>query len=132
MGFRDPRVLSQKLQNNAYNLIQAPPDAETAPDNDYQAGTTQIPGGYVPDNATNRPAAPPTVEQEYYDATAPVTYPSEGHEWNVTKGPNDTDDAIAPTRNSALKNAQGYSSGKGAIGASTSMGSKPPLSGKVA
>lgn len=95
MGFRDPRVLSEKLDSNSTNHLTAPPDAETAPDTDMQANDSEWRGGYVPSNATNPPASPPERQQDYYENTTSVTYPAGGPNTNVTRGPNEKDPAIA-------------------------------------
>lgn len=97
MAYRDPRVLSEKLDNNATNRLTAPPEAESSPEADALANAPQLPGGYVPDNATNRPTSPPSVEQDpgsKYISLPPIEYPAGTHSWNVTRGPDERDQAI--------------------------------------
>lgn len=116
MSFRDPRVLSETVDTNSNNWFSPPPNAETAPDSDFVANSeghawTQ---GFVPSNATDPPATPPSVQQEYFHGVPSVTYPNGTAMTNVTKGPDERDSACAPVSDSGLKNARG--AGGGSIG----------------
>lgn len=91
MGFRDPRVLSESLDNNIVNPPAAPPSATTSPEADQEAGNSTWTQGYVPDNATNRPAAPPVEARDSYPA---VSYQDGSSDTNITRGPNEKDEAI--------------------------------------
>lgn len=109
MGFRDPRVLNERLDNNITNAPTAPPSAETAPDSDRAAAASRSPQPYVPDNAYNRPTMPPSVEDETYShgTNTSVQYQNGSDNTNVTRGPNEKDLAAAPASDTRLLNAKG-------------------------
>lgn len=84
----------EALDNNATHLPAAP-EASTSPAYASQDTNAQLyTGGYVPDNATNRPAAPPAVDEVSYQDAPLVQYPGGGPTTNVTRGPDQRDEAI--------------------------------------
>ena len=94
MPFRDPRVLSESLDNNITNAPAAAPEAATVQPNDTQGADNTWTGGAANTNAYNLIPAPPE-EQAAYNANAPlVEYPGGTPDTNVTKGPNDRDSAL--------------------------------------
>lgn len=92
MAWRDPRVLSDRLDNNATNGLVAPPSATSSPESDQEANDSIYTGGYVPDNATNRPTVPPTTGEN--SSPPSVVYPGGTPNTNVTRGPNERDEAL--------------------------------------
>lgn len=91
MAFRDPRVLSDKLDNNATDRLAAPPEATSSPESDQDANDSVYTSGFVASNATNQPTKPPVGGE---DSSPPeLVYPGGSPNTNVTKGPNDRDAA---------------------------------------
>lgn len=93
MGFRDPRVLSETLDNNATNTPAAPPSAETVAFGSNQGAANEWTGSGPNTNAYNQLFPPPTVEVDQYPSSPLVEYPGGAPDTNVTKGPNERDTA---------------------------------------
>lgn len=51
----------------------APPKVQSAAEQSIEANQTQLPGGFVPDNSTNHPSAPPSVLKDYPGGSAQGT-----------------------------------------------------------
>lgn len=113
MGFRDPRVLSDKLDNNAVNVLAAVPAATSTPESDQVGNDSSYTGGYVAAQRLNPLAPAPEAEEVvYYGVGEPVSvqYPAGPLVNNITRGPDERDSALDAGK--GLLNAKGYSSGK--------------------
>lgn len=62
------------LDNNSYNRLTPPPSPTSVIPN-QGAGNSGVPSGYVPSNATNAPASPPSDEVPTYQQSAPMGRP---------------------------------------------------------
>lgn len=91
MGFRDPRVLSESLDNNITNAPASVSSATTSPEADQEAGNSTWTQGYVPSNATNLTPAPIGK----FDSYPAVSYQTGTNDTNITRGPNEKDEAIS-------------------------------------
>lgn len=94
MATRDPRVLSETLDNNATNMLAAPPSAETVSFGDDQGACNTWTGSGPNTNAYNQLAAPPSVEVDQYPSSPLVEYPGGAPDTNVTRGPGERDLAL--------------------------------------
>lgn len=94
MGYRDPRVLSESLDNNATNMLAAPPAAETVSFGPDQGAGNAWTGSGPNTNAYNTLTAPPSVEVDQYPSSPLVEYPGGAPDTNVTRGPNERDEAL--------------------------------------
>lgn len=110
MNFRDPRVLSESVDRNSFGTPSGVPSATSSPESDQDASNT-IPGGFIPLKVTSAPANPPVGTFDNYPA---LTYPGGSVSTNVSRGPEEKDDACSPASSSSLKNARG--AGGGSIG----------------
>lgn len=115
MGFRDPRILSDKVDNNITNAPSPVPDAESVPDTDretnasHQSGTANL-------NNYNRLSAPPTIDDEPYShgTETGLQFQDGTPDTNITRTTGEKDGATAPAYDQRLLNAKG--AGGGSIG----------------
>lgn len=99
MQYRDPRVLSDALDTNSGNWLTPPPEAESVPDADRLAGTSSIDTPATTNMDGSIPLLTPIDDDRAsHGSENSLEYPSQAVETNVTRGPNERDEALDRSR----------------------------------